>query len=171
MLFFRDFRGDFFWGRGHGYIRPYNSVKSSTSSCFTSKFLKEVRDTFISLCPLLAVDWAESLFVLSWLLINLCQLIKEYLNNQWIRNTCKFMMNFINKWYPVIIAFIALMYSVGVGLTGDTEAAQYSAHWPGTILLFAIAIRQRRLTNPKKYYRWVLKCLRWALYCLRSISI
>ena len=63
------------------------------------------------------------------------------------------MMNFINKWYPVIITFIALMYSVGLGLTGDTEAAQYSAHWPGTILLFAIAIRQRRLTNPKKYYR------------------
>ena len=51
------------------------------------------------------------------------------------------MMNFINKWYPVIIAFMALLYSVGLGLTGDTEAAQYSAHWPGTILLFAIAIR------------------------------
>jgi hypothetical protein len=27
-----------------------------------------------------------------------------------------------------------------------TEEAQYSAHWPGTILLFAIAIRQRRNT-------------------------
>ena len=63
------------------------------------------------------------------------------------------MMNFINKWYPVIIAFIALMYSVGLGLTGDTEAAQYSAHWPGTILLFAIVIHQRKFTNPKKYYR------------------
>ena len=43
------------------------------------------------------------------------------------------MMNFINKWYPVIIAFIALLYSVGLGLTGDTEGAQYSAHWPATI--------------------------------------
>ena len=59
------------------------------------------------------------------------------------------MMNFINKWYPIIIAFIALLYSVGLGLSGDPEGAQYSANWPGTILLFAIAIRQRRLTNPK----------------------
>lgn len=52
--------------------------------------------------------------------------------------------DFIAKWYPVIIAFICLVYSVGLGLTGNTEGAQYSAHWPGTILLFAIAIRQRR---------------------------
>ena len=56
---------------------------------------------------------------------------------------------FINNWYPVIIAFIALLYSVTLGLMGRTEEAQYSAHWPGTILLFAIAIRQRRITNLK----------------------
>lgn len=59
-------------------------------------------------------------------------------------------MKFINSWYPVLIAFVALMYSVGMGLLGHTEEAQYSAHWPGTILLFAIAIRQRRLTNSKR---------------------
>lgn len=58
-------------------------------------------------------------------------------------------MKFINSWYPIIIAFLALVYSVVLGLTGDIEGAQYSAHWPGTILLFAIAIRQRRLTNFK----------------------
>ena len=52
--------------------------------------------------------------------------------------------DFIAKWYPIIIAFIFLVYLVGLGLTGNTEEAQYSAHWPGTILLFAIAIRQRR---------------------------
>jgi len=50
----------------------------------------------------------------------------------------------ILKWYPVIIAFICLVYSVTLGLLGKTEEAIYSAHWPGTILLFAIAIRQRR---------------------------
>ena len=50
----------------------------------------------------------------------------------------------ILKWYPVIIAFICLIYSVTLGLLGKTEEAIYSAHWPGTILLFAIAIRQRR---------------------------
>ena len=53
---------------------------------------------------------------------------------------------FFNTWYPVILAFMCLLYSVGYGLAGMTEEAQYSAHWPGTILLFAIAIRQRRNT-------------------------
>jgi len=53
-------------------------------------------------------------------------------------------MKFINNWYPVILAFICLIYSVTYGILGRYEEAQYSAHWPGTILLFAIAIRQRR---------------------------
>jgi hypothetical protein len=35
-----------------------------------------------------------------------------------------------------------LLYSVGLGLTGSFAEAQYSAHWPGTILLFAIAANQ-----------------------------
>ena len=48
----------------------------------------------------------------------------------------------ISKWYPVGIAMICLMYSVGLGLLGYTEEAQYSAHWPGTLLLFTIAINQ-----------------------------
>ena len=55
------------------------------------------------------------------------------------------MRNFMIKYYPIVLAFICLLYSVGLGLLGRTEEAQYSAHWPGTILLFAIAIRQRRL--------------------------
>jgi hypothetical protein len=55
---------------------------------------------------------------------------------------------FISVYYPIIIAFIAMIYSITLGLTGDFESAQYSAHWPGTILLFAIAIRQRR----KKFF-------------------
>ena len=56
------------------------------------------------------------------------------------------MKSFISKWYPIILAFLCLLYSVGLGVFGMTEEAQYSAHWPGTILLFAIAIRQRRRT-------------------------
>ena len=52
--------------------------------------------------------------------------------------------DFVFKWYPVILAFICLLYSVGLGIMGQTEEAQYSAHWPGTILLFALVIRQRR---------------------------
>ena len=61
-----------------------------------------------------------------------------------INNQIKKHMKFINNWYPVILAFICLIYSVTYGILGRYEEAQYSAHWPGTILLFAIAIRQRR---------------------------
>ena len=51
-------------------------------------------------------------------------------------------MKLINKYYPIGIAFICLLYSVSLGLLGYTEEAQYSAHWPGTILLFSIAMHQ-----------------------------
>ena len=56
------------------------------------------------------------------------------------------MNKFLKVYYPILIAFIVMLYSIGLGIIGDTESAQYSAHWPGTILLFAIAIRQRRNT-------------------------
>ena len=52
------------------------------------------------------------------------------------------MKNFIFKWYSVIIAFVCMLYSIGLGLMGNTDEAIYSAHWPGTILLFTIAINQ-----------------------------
>mgnify|MGYP004139412461 FL=1 len=52
------------------------------------------------------------------------------------------MINFIFKWYSVIIAFVCMLYSIGLGLMGNTDEAIYSAHWPGTILLFTIAINQ-----------------------------
>ena len=45
----------------------------------------------------------------------------------------------VMKWYPIGIALICLMYSVGLGLFGYTQEAQYSAQWPGTLLLFTIA--------------------------------
>ena len=54
------------------------------------------------------------------------------------------MKQFLNIYYPIILAFICMCYSIGLGLFGYTEEAQYTAHWAGTILLFAIAIRQRR---------------------------
>ena len=44
-------------------------------------------------------------------------------------------------WHAVIFAFICLLYSVGLGLSGQVAEAQYSAHWPGTILLFYIATK------------------------------
>ena len=61
------------------------------------------------------------------------------------------MKKIIEVYYPVILAFICMLYSIGLGISGNTEEAQYTAHWPGTILLFAIAIRQRRRgPNSKK---------------------
>ena len=35
----------------------------------------------------------------------------------------------ILKWYPIGIAFTCLLYSVGLGLAGNTAEAIYSAHW------------------------------------------
>ena len=60
---------------------------------------------------------------------------------------------FLSIYYPIILAFACLLYSVGLGLLGYTEEAQYSAHWPATILLFAIAIRQRRSDLNKRSRR------------------
>ena len=37
-----------------------------------------------------------------------------------------------------------MLYSIGLGLMGNKDEAMYSAHWPGTILLFTIAINQIR---------------------------
>ena len=54
------------------------------------------------------------------------------------------MKQFLNIYYPIILAFICMCYSIGLGLFGYTEEAQYTAHWAGTMLLVAIAIRQRR---------------------------
>lgn len=50
----------------------------------------------------------------------------------------------IGVWYPIGIAFVCMMYSVTLGVLGRYDEALYSAHWPGTILLFSIAINQRR---------------------------
>jgi hypothetical protein len=58
---------------------------------------------------------------------------------------CKKNMNkFLSIYYPIILAFACMLYSISLHIMEDPEGAQYSAHWPGTILLFAIAIRQRR---------------------------
>ena len=54
------------------------------------------------------------------------------------------MKKILEVYYPIIIAFICMIYSIALGLSGNIAEAQFSAHWPGTILLFAIAIRQRR---------------------------
>jgi hypothetical protein len=48
------------------------------------------------------------------------------------------------KWAPALIALIALMYSVVLGAMGQTEEAQYSSHWPSTLILFYLLIDKIR---------------------------
>jgi len=62
----------------------------------------------------------------------------------------KKLKNILFEWYAVIFAFGCLLYSVGLGLTGSFAEAQYSAHWPGTILLFAIAANQIQNNNKNR---------------------
>jgi len=67
--------------------------------------------------------------------VEVCLIIKKVVMKTKIKD-------FLLKWNAIFIAFILMMYSVVLGLSGNTEEAQYSAHWPGTILLFSLAINQ-----------------------------
>tara|TARA_B110000444_G_C18557614_1_gene463261 strand:+ start:392 stop:574 length:183 start_codon:yes stop_codon:yes gene_type:complete len=53
----------------------------------------------------------------------------------------------VKKWLPLLIALIALLYSVGLGLTGETAEAQYSAHWSSTLILFYLLIDKIKNTE------------------------
>ena len=44
------------------------------------------------------------------------------------------------KWTPVAIALAALFYSVWLGMNGHVIEAQYSSHWPSTLLVFYLVI-------------------------------
>lgn len=57
------------------------------------------------------------------------------------------MKKIVLKWYPIILALLGLLYSVGYSIMGVTEEAQYSAHWPGTILFFLSTIIWRLFCN------------------------
>ena len=67
--------------------------------------------------------------------MGVCLIIKKVVMKTKIKD-------FLLKWNAIFIAFILMMYSVVLGLSGNVEEAQYSAHWPGTILLFSLAINQ-----------------------------
>ena len=44
------------------------------------------------------------------------------------------------KWTPVLIALVALFYSVSLGMNGYVTEALYSSHWPATLLIFYLVI-------------------------------
>ena len=50
----------------------------------------------------------------------------------------------LEKYYPILLAFISFLYSIYLWFTGNELEGIYVGLWPITILGFAIAIRQRR---------------------------
>ena len=59
-------------------------------------------------------------------------------------HTLKKKMKFLEKYYPVILAFLSFLYSVFLWFSGSELEGIYVGIWPVTILAFAIVIRQRR---------------------------
>ena len=59
-------------------------------------------------------------------------------------------MIFIEKYYPVILAFLSFLYSVTLWFSGNELEGLYVGLWPVTILAFAIVIRQRRNDDKNK---------------------
>lgn len=53
-------------------------------------------------------------------------------------------MSFLEKYYPIVLAFLSFFYSIYLWFTGNQLEGIYVGLWPITILGFAIAIRQRR---------------------------
>ncbi|MEJ6664176.1 MAG: hypothetical protein QNL31_07775 [Flavobacteriaceae bacterium] len=61
-------------------------------------------------------------------------------------------MNFLKKYYPILLAFLSFLYSVSLWFTGNELEGLYVGLWPVTILGFAIALRQRRRDDKNDYY-------------------
>ena len=59
-------------------------------------------------------------------------------------------MIFLEKYYPVILAFLSFLYSVTLWFLGNELEGLYVGLWPVTILAFAIVIRQRRNDDKNK---------------------
>jgi|TARA_B100000900_G_scaffold398256_1_gene399438 hypothetical protein len=53
-------------------------------------------------------------------------------------------MKFLEKYYPILLAFLSFLYSIFLWFTGNEMEGIYVGLWPVTILAFAIALRQRR---------------------------
>jgi len=53
-------------------------------------------------------------------------------------------MRFLEKYYPILLAFFSFWYSIYLWFSGEQLEGLYVGLWPVTILAFAIAIRQRR---------------------------
>ena len=59
-------------------------------------------------------------------------------------------MNFLEKYYPVILAFLSFLYSVTLWFSGNELEGLYVGLWPVTILAVVVVIRQRRNDDKNK---------------------
>ena len=53
-------------------------------------------------------------------------------------------MIFLEKYYPIILAFLSFLYSIFLWFSGNELEGIYVGLWPVTILAFSVALRQRR---------------------------
>ena len=53
-------------------------------------------------------------------------------------------MKFLEKYYPIILAFLSFLYSIFLWFSGNELEGIYVWLWPVTILAFSVALRQRR---------------------------
>ena len=54
------------------------------------------------------------------------------------------MMRFLEKYYPIILAFFSFLYSVFLWFSGNELEGIFVGIWVPSILSLSIAIRQRR---------------------------
>lgn len=51
-------------------------------------------------------------------------------------------MDFLNKYYPIVLSIIALIYSVTLWFSGSKLEGLYVGLWPVTILAFTLVLAQ-----------------------------
>ena len=54
------------------------------------------------------------------------------------------MMRFLEKYYPIILAFFSFLYSVFLWFSGNKLEGIFVGIWVPSILAMSVAIRQRR---------------------------
>ena len=67
-----------------------------------------------------------------------------------MKSKFKTIMWYWEIYYPIILAFISFLYSVSLWFTGNKLEGIFVGIWVPSILAASIAIRQRRLTAPKR---------------------
>ena len=51
-------------------------------------------------------------------------------------------MNFLKKYYPIVLSFVAMLYSVVMWFSGSKMEGLYVGLWPITILAFTLVFDQ-----------------------------